>query len=344
MTDARGRPGEFELIERYFRPLATASAALNLTDDAAELTTDPDSDLVITADLIAAGVHFFADDPPRSIARKALRVNLSDLAGKGAEPFGYLLTLALPADWTEAWMAEFAAGLAGDQRRYKVSLLGGDTSRASGGATISITALGRVPHGKMVHRSGARPGDLVYVSGTVGDGALGLLVREGRLASRLTEPESAFLVDRYLHPQPRVDLAPAVRAFATAALDVSDGLVGDLAHICEASAVTAEIDAASMPLSPATRAAIAAGPDLLTTVLSGGDDYEILATVAPANADLFAEAAREAGVPVTRIGRIAAGSAAPTVLDGEGRAIRFGARSFDHFGGSQHRPLSPSPP
>ncbi len=330
---ATTRPGEFELIERYFRPLATDAGAIGLVDDAALFRAGEGDDTVITVDLVAAGVHFFPDDPPRSIARKALRVNLSDLAGKGAAPVAYLLAIALSSDWTEAWLAEFAAGLGEDQARYGITLLGGDTSRASGGTTISITAIGRLPKGSMVHRAGARPGDVVFVSGTIGDGALGLRLRQGSIDAGAAGEGARHLLDRYLHPQPRLDLAPAVRLFATSALDVSDGLVGDLGHICEVSAVTAEIDAAAVPLSAAARAVVDAVPGAFETVLTGGDDYEILATVAAANADMFAEAAREGGVPVTRIGRIVEGDGPPVFQDADRRAIGFDHRSFDHFGG-----------
>ena len=323
-----GRPGEFELIERYFRPLATGAGALGLMDDAALFRPSDEDDTVVTADIVAAGVHFFADDPPRAIAKKALRVNLSDLAGKGAEPVSYLLTIALAADWTEAWIAEFAAGLAEDQARYGIFLLGGDTSRASGVTTVSITAFGRLPRGTMVHRSGARPGDLVYVSGTVGDAALGLALRGGGPDGE----GAAYLVDRYLHPQPRVELAPAVRLFATAAMDVSDGLVGDLGHICKASGVTAEIDAAAIPLSAAARPVVAGEASAFLTALTRGAADELLAAVAPANAATFAEAAREAGVPVTPIGRIVKGAGPAAVLDAAGNRIALGRRSFDHFG------------
>ena len=327
------RPGEFELIDRYFRPLATDVGTMGLTDDAAFFRAGEDEDIVITADLVAAGVHFFPDDPPRSIARKALRVNLSDLAGKGAAPSAYLLTLALPADWTEAWIAEFTAALKEDQARYRVALLGGDTSRASGGTTISITALGRLPRGAMIHRAGAHTGDIVYVSGTIGDAALGLRLRQGLLSTDAAGEEgSRYLVARFLEPEPRVDLGPAVRVFATAAMDVSDGLIGDLGHICKASRVGAEIDATAVPLSPAARAVIAADPAALEVALTGGDDYEILATVPPTSADTFVEAAKEAGVPVTPIGRIVEGEGAPVVLDGDRRPIRFARSAYDHFG------------
>jgi thiamine-monophosphate kinase len=326
---AARRPGEFALIERYFRPLATDPGALSLTDDAALYRPRSGEELVLTTDLVAAGVHFFADDPPDLIARKALRVNLSDLAAKGAEPVGYLLALALPADWTEPWLRRFAAGLAADQKAYGISLLGGDTSRASGGLTISVTAVGRLPKGTMPRRSGAKPGDAVFVSGTIGDGALGLRVRAGSL---MAPPRAAkFLARRYLVPEPRLALAPVVRRFAASAMDVSDGLVGDLAHICEVSGVTARIDAAAVPLSPAARTALAADRALLSAILNGGDDYEILATVPARRAGDYAAAAATAGVPVARIGEILRGEGPPVVLDEAGRSIALSAPSHTHF-------------
>jgi thiamine-monophosphate kinase len=319
------RPGEFALIDRYFRPLATDPGAFGLRDDAALYRQRPDDDLVLTTDTVAAGVHFFADDPPDSIARKALRVNLSDLAAKGAEPFGYLLSLALPANWTEAWLKRFAAGLAADQKTYGVSLLGGDTTRAAGGLSICVTALGRVPKGKMVLRSGAKPGDAIFVSGTIGDGALGLRLRgkTGRGVRHLT--------DRYLHPQPRVGLAPMLRAYANAAMDVSDGLVGDLGHICDVSGVGAEIGTHEVPLSPAAAAMLLADAKLLPVILNGGDDYEILATVPQASAVMFAKDAEAVGVSVTRIGRVVAGKGPPVVRDSAGKMIRLTAGSHTHF-------------
>jgi thiamine-monophosphate kinase len=323
------RPGEFALIERYFRPLAADPGAFALTDDAALYRPRAGEELVLTADLVAAGVHFFADDPPDLIARKALRVNLSDLAAKGAEPFGYLLSLALPGDWTEPWIRRFAAGLAEDQKRYGISLLGGDTSRAAGGLTVAVTALGRMPKGKMVRRAGAMPGDAVFVSGTIGDGALGLRVRSGALSAPVRAAK--FLRDRYLLPEPRLALAPAVRRYAASAMDVSDGLIGDLAHICAVSNVTAEVDQSHVPLSPAAAQALKADPSLLPVILNGGDDYEILATVRPKSAAAFVAAASAAGVPVTRIGAILGGKGQPVVRDGEGRAIELAAGSHTHF-------------
>ena len=325
---AAPRPGEFELIARYFRPLATDPGALGLADDAALYRQHAGDDLVVTADMVAEGVHFLADDAPESVARKALRVNLSDLAAKGAVPFAYLLSLALAEDWTEAWLKKFVSGLKADQARYHVSLIGGDTIRATAGLTVAVTAIGRVPKGRMVLRSGARPGDAVFVSGTVGDAALGLRVRRGGIAA----PDGGKrLVDRYLHPQPRLALAPVLRRHATGAIDVSDGLVGDLGHICEASGVGAEIEARRVPLSPAARRALAADGALMSTVLNGGDDYEILATVAQSAAGAFMRAAKAAGVPVTRIGQIVAGKGPPMVRDALGQAIGVAQPSHTHF-------------
>lgn len=324
------RPGEFELIERYFRPLAGDPGALSLTDDAAVYDPPNGEDVVLKADLIAEGVHFFSDDPPKSIAAKALRVNLSDLAAKGATPVGYLLSLALKADWSEEWIAGFAAGLAADQDRYGVTLFGGDTSRAAGGTVVSVVAFGRTPSGRIVRRAGAKPGDAVFVSGTIGDAALGLRIRLGTLDAMPAGGSADHLLDRYLHPQPRLALAPVIRRFATASLDISDGLVGDFGHVCKQSGVGGEIDAAAIPLSAGAKALVAADPTGLETVLTGGDDYEILATVSEKDAEAFAEAAAEAGVPVTRIGRVVEGRGPPVVSGPEG-TIRLGHLSHVHF-------------
>lgn len=326
---ATKRPGEFALIERYFRPLATETGAFGLADDAALYRQRPGDDLVITADMIAAGVHFFSDDPPESIARKALRVNLSDLAGKGAEPFGYLLSLALPTDWTEPWLKRFAAGLAGDQKRYGITLLGGDTIRASGGLTISITALGRIPKGEMVTRAGAKRGHAIFVSGTIGDAALGLRIRKGTIDAGTWETK--HLLDRLLHPQPRTSLARVIRNHASAAMDVSDGLVGDLAHICSVSGVTADLQADLVPLSAAATSLLDRAPDALSIILNGGEDFEILATVPTSRMAAFAADAEAAGVPVTRIGTIVAGKGYPVVRDATGKVIKVSARSHTHF-------------
>lgn len=323
------RPGEFELIGRFLRPLADDPAAFGLTDDAASLTPPPGHDLVLTKDMVAAGIHFFADDPPDSIARKALRVNLSDLAAKGAEPVGYLLGLALPSDWTVEWMEAFSAALGEDQAHYGIALLGGDTVRAPGGLTLSITAIGKVPTGGMVRRSGARAGDVLVVTGTIGDAALGLRLRLGTIAPPAEGAD--HLLDRYLHPQPRSALAGAIRRHAHAALDISDGLMGDLGHMTRGSGVSAEVDATAVPLSAAARELVGRDATALTSVLTGGDDYEILAAVPLARFDAFQIEAREANIPLTVIGRLVEGNDPPRAIDGRGRVISMGRASHDHF-------------
>jgi thiamine-monophosphate kinase len=331
MPEQSGRPGEFGMIARYLRPLADEPGAFGLTDDAALLSPEPGFDLVLTKDMVAAGVHFFADDPPASIARKALRVNLSDLAAKGAVPIGYLLGLALPSDWTEDWMAGFSAGLAEDQERYGIPLLGGDTVKSPDGLMLSVTALGQVPAGGIVRRAGAQVGDVIVVSGTVGDAALGLRLRLGSLGMELAGEGAAHLLDRYLHPQPRLGLAQAVREFANASLDISDGLIGDLGHITRTSGVSAAVEAARIPLSEAARALMAVDPTVLSTILTGGDDYEILTTMPEARFADYAAAAKQAGIPVTAIGRIVEGQGAPVVLDRKGDPISLSRASHDHF-------------
>jgi thiamine-monophosphate kinase len=323
---------EDSLIARYFRPLATDAGAFGLTDDAAILKSTGD-ELVVTTDAIVEGVHFLANDPPDTIARKALRVNLSDLAAKGAAPAGFVLTLALRgAD--EAWLAPFARGLGEDALMFQCPLLGGDTVSTPGPLMISVTAFGRVPQGKMVRRNGAKAGDRVVVSGTIGDAALGLdILKGGAATAALAEDAEArdMLIGRYRIPQPRLDLAQAVRDHASAAMDVSDGLAGDLAKLCAASGVSAAIDAESVPLSGAARSLLSRGVVGIESILSGGDDYEILCTVPENRFEGFAEAARLAGVPVTCVGTVIAPASIPRFIDGQGAEIALPRRSYSHF-------------
>jgi len=323
---------EDRLIARYFRPLAKHPGAFGLADDAAALTPPEGCDLVLTTDGVISGVHFFADDPPDCIGRKALRMNLSDLAAKGARPLGFLLALALPGATDEAWLAAFAKGLGEDAERYGCPLLGGDTDRTPGPAAVSITAFGAVPHGKMVRRSTAKSGDCVLTTGTIGDAALGVLLRRdaSRAAAwRLSDPMTAHLKRRYLLPQPRNALADAVLRDAAAAMDISDGLAGDLAKLCRASGVAAEIDVARVPLSDAARAALAADPAVIDTVLTGGDDYEIVLTLAREKLASFHAAAQAAGVAVTEIGHVTAGAGARFVH--LGKTLKFARPSYSHF-------------
>jgi thiamine-monophosphate kinase len=323
---------EERLIARYFRPLATHPGALGLGDDAAVLTPRPGCDLVLTTDGVIAGVHFFPDDPPNTIGRKVLRMNLSDLAAKGAKPVGFLMSVALPAGVEENWLAAFAAGIGEDSKRYDCPLLGGDTDRTPGPISVSIAAFGNVPQGKMVRRSTAKPGDCVVVTGTIGDAALGVALRkDAGLADRLrlNETMRAHLNRRYLLPEPRNALADAVLEYASAAMDVSDGLAGDLAKLCRASSVAAEVDVARVPLSDAARATLVANSSLLETVLGGGDDYEIVLTLPPEKLGAFQDAARGAGVATAEVGRVKAGEGACFMRDGSPLAI---ARpSYSHF-------------
>jgi thiamine-monophosphate kinase len=277
-------------------------------------------------------VHFFPDDPPDKIARKVLRMNLSDLAAKGARPVGFLISVSLAANVDDAWIAGFAAGLGDDAKSYSCPLLGGDTDRTPGPTAVSVSAFGAVPNGAMVRRSTAKAGDSVVVTGSIGDSALGVRLRQdANLAQRwrLTGAMQTHLEQRYLLPQPRNALAEAVLQHAGSAMDVSDGLAGDIAKLCRASGAAAEIDVARLPFSEAARSALAAEPALIETVLSGGDDYEIVLTLKPEKLAAFRAAAKEADVAVTEIGRVAAGQGASFIRDG--KALTFARPSYSHF-------------
>jgi thiamine-monophosphate kinase len=333
MTDRLQTPsGEDSLVARYFKPLATDPGAFDLGDDAAILKALGE-DIVVTTDALVEGVHFLADDPPDTIARKALRVNLSDLAAKGATPAGFVLTLALRAA-DDAWLTPFARGLGEDAAQLGCPLLGGDTVSTPGPKMISITAFGRVPAGKLVHRSGARPGDRVVVTGTIGDAALGLdILKGGAVATALADNTKAkeLLVGRYRVPQPRNALARAVRDHASAAMDVSDGLAGDLAKLCVASGVSAVIDAPSIPLSAPAAILLARGSVGFETTVSGGDDYEILCAIPENRFEAFAEAARQVAVAVASIGTFIADTSNVRFLDADGSEIALKRLSYSHF-------------
>ena len=331
VASAPSASGEDSLIARYFRPLATDPGAFDLNDDAATLRPSGD-DIVVTTDAIVEGVHFLPDDPSDTVARKALRVNLSDLAAKGATPAGFVLTLVLrSAD--EAWLRPFAAALGEDAKQFDCPLLGGDTVSTPGPLMISITAFGRVPVGKMVHRSGAKPGDRVLVTGTIGDAALGLAVLGGgKVHAAITDAAARdLLIGRYRVPQPRLALAEIVREYASAAMDVSDGLAGDLAKLCSVSGVSAVIDLDSIPVSDVAADLLSRGVVGMEALIAGGDDYEVLCTVADDRVEAFAQAAQRAGVALSSIGMVVAGRAAPKFLDGQGSEIVLKRRSYSHF-------------
>lgn len=320
--------GEFDLIAALYAPLA-GEGAFGLANDGAVTAPPPGEELVVTLDTMVDGVHYLPDDPPELVARKLLRVNLSDLAAMGAEPSGYLLSTALSPAIDDAWMERFAAGLAADQRAYGFSLLGGDTVRTPGPTTLSCTAFGYLPKGTALVRSGARPGDLLCLSGTLGDAALGLLVRRGGLLD-LEPAERAFLEDAYRLPRPRTALGPRLRGLASACLDVSDGLLGDLGHILDGSGCGAVVESHRLPLSPAAAAALADDLERLATVLTGGDDYELLFTVAAESEPALQAAAAAAATPVTVIGRIVEGRSL-TVVDRDGHPLDLAATGWRHF-------------
>jgi thiamine-monophosphate kinase len=320
--------GEDDLIARYFVPLASDPGAFGLVDDAAILQGSAD-DLVVTTDAIVEGVHFLSNDPPDTIARKALRVNLSDLAAKGASPAGFVLTLAL-RKMDDGWLAPFAQALGEDAKHFGCPLLGGDTVSTPGPLTISVTAFGRVPRGQMVRRTGAKAGDVVVVTGTIGDATLGLaLLTQG--STQGSPATQQALISRYRVPQPRSGLAIAVREHASAAMDVSDGLAGDLAKLCKASGVSAEIKLEQVPISVGARVALGIKATTLEALVSGGDDYEILCTVPESRLAALQAAARAAGIEATAIGAIREGGDPPRFISAGGRVITLKRGSYSHF-------------
>lgn len=329
-ADRADRPGEFEAIARFFAPLARGEAgALALTDDAALLAPAAGNEFVVTVDMMSAGVHFLADDPPELIARKLMRVNLSDLAAMGAVPRAYFLALALPARVDTAWFEAFVSGLAADQAAFGISLAGGDTTATSGPLTLSLTAIGEAPVGRAIRRSTARPGQDVWVSGTIGDAGLALLVIQGRVHAA-SDSERQFLLGRYRLPEPRTTLGPALRGLASAMIDVSDGLLADLGHICDTSRLGAEIDLPSVPLSAAAAALLDRDPALAEVVVTGGDDYELLFAAEPAAREAILAAAGACAVAVTRIGRTVE---TPRVVlrDADGHPIVPARAGWRHF-------------
>lgn len=330
-ADGRDRPGEFEIIGDIFAPLAAgAPGAWGLKDDAALFHPTSGFETVLTVDAMVAGVHFLPDDPPESIAKKLLRVNLSDLAAKGAVPRGYLLVTSFPADIDTGWIRRFAEGLAADQARYGVTLWGGDTVKTPGPLTLSLTAIGEVPEGRIVRRGGAQAGDDLYVTGTLGDAALGLAVLKNEIAG-LDAVHAAFLAGRYREPEPRTVFGRKLPGIAHAALDVSDGLMADLGHLCSASGLGARVEFHCLPVSAAGQAALELHPELSDLVASGGDDYEILFAVPPGRAGLAAAAAAESGVRIARIGTLLPAGRGVTAVDEAGREIPLKRLGYRHF-------------
>lgn len=319
---------EFGRIKQFFAPLA-GPGGLGLVDDAALVDCAPGHRLVVTVDAIVEGVHYLSEDPPDLVARKLLRVNLSDLAAMGARPLHYLLATALPGGHGDDWVAQFAAGLAEDQARFGVDLLGGNSVATSGPAVLSLTAIGEVAVGAEIRRSGAHPGDRIWVSGTIGDAFLGLQALRGRYPA-LAAGDRATLIQRFQLPAPRTELGPRLVGIAHAMLDISDGLLADLGHICEASQTAATVALGSLPLSSAARRAIAGDPDLPARLAAAGDDYELLFAAPPAASETIDRLAAELGLPITAIGMIEAG-AGVRLIDAGGNPVPVATAGYRHF-------------
>ncbi len=324
-------PDEFALIAEIFAPLASGDLnSFGLTDDAAIIAPTAGKDLVVTADMMVAGVHFFADDAPELIARKLMRVNLSDLAAKCATPHGYILTVALPRGVSMAWLRGFASGLARDQAEFGINLLGGDTTATGGPLTLSVTAMGWVKRGQMVRRSGARAGDDVYVTGTIGDAWLGLKVRRQGAIEGLTPLQQDYLLQHYLLPVPRNLLSQHLMGRIHASIDISDGLAADLGHVTRASSVGAIIQSSAIPLSDAARTMLAMQHAMLEDLISGGDDYELLFTAAVKQRRAIAAIAAKTGIAISRIGQVTA-ERDLVFVNAEGGVLTVDRPGYRHF-------------
>lgn len=322
--------GEFGFIDRIARSIpAAAGVRLGIGDDCAALSLPPGELLLTTTDLLIEQVHFRHDwTDLRTLGRKSVAVNVSDIAAMGGTPRHLFLGLAVPVGMSVENLDDFVAGFLEAARHYGATLVGGDTCRSPGPLLISVTAEGAVPERELVRRSGARPGDAVYVSGTLGDSGLALQLL---LAGQTPEP---FLARRHHDPEARTGLGRALAqaAIPTAMIDISDGLLADLGHILEASQVGATIEAAALPLSEPFRRALAQESALLDLALAGGEDYELLFTVPPEREADLAELARSTGVPTTRLGRITGPKEGLIVLDRDGRPIPPRKTGYDHFG------------
>ncbi len=330
MNDAKNRPSEFDLIGELLVPLAKSQrGADGLQDDCASLAINSDCEALCSIDTLVAGVHFFENDPADLIARKLLRVSLSDIAASGGVPKGYLLALSLPDDVSNEWLRLFANGLVQDQSEYEIGLLGGDTTSTLGPLTLSLTAIGEVPIGSTVRRSGAKKGDDIFVTGTIGDAALALdqINETGRDQTREIYRE---LYDRYLLPIPRTNIGPLLIGTASACVDISDGLCADLEHICDASTVGASLTQADIPISSTARKLLNKDSWNWQRVFGGGDDYELLFTAPLINREKVLEIEKKTGVRITRIGTVVS---EPTIsiMDAEGSPVKIEMFGWKHF-------------
>jgi thiamine-monophosphate kinase len=332
--DKEEEADEFGIIARYFSPLATDTAALELHDDAAVLQPPEEQEIVVTCDALVEGVHFLKGDPPDSIGHKALAVNLSDLAAKGARPYAYLLSLSLPRETSQDWLEAFAKGLRALQEKAGIALVGGDTTASPGPPSFVITALGLVPQGQAVLRLGAKQGDRLYVSGTIGDAYLGLRLLQDPTRAQvwgLSEEDIAFLVGRYRRPEPRNDLALLVRNFAQASIDVSDGLIGDIEKLCRVSHVGARIEVNRVPFSAVVQKALRKEPALLAELITAGDDYGVVVAVPEKSAADFESEANAKAAAFTPIGEVVPADQNVRVLDAEGKPLELTHTGYSHF-------------
>jgi thiamine-monophosphate kinase len=317
---------EFELIARHFTKPA-ANAVLGVGDDCALVDVTNGMDLAVSTDTMVSGTHFFPDVDPENLGHKTLAVNLSDIAAMGAMPYWAMLALTLPSV-DHPWLAAFAKGFFDLAAEYNVSLIGGDTTR--GPLTITVTIMGQVPTGAALRRNGAKAGNDIWVSGNVGDAALAVAHRHGKLV--LSERDYREAVMRLYEPTPRVALGQALRGMATSAIDISDGLIADLGHICRLSGVGATVELGSIPVSEigARHFNDDAG---VTAIVAGGDDYELCFT-APANArESIEELTDVLGVPLTRIGQVKRGKGV-SLLGADGKPVKIDGRGYDHFSGT----------
>jgi thiamine-monophosphate kinase len=325
---------ENEFIETYLKPLCRSKGSLSLSDDAAILTPSPNQDLIISKDILIAGHHFFADDRPDDIAYKALAVNLSDIAAKGATPKSVMLGIAFPNAPEPSWAKAFCRGLSDTMEQYSICLLGGDTTGTKGPLVLSITIFGEVESGKMVKRSGAQAGDHIYASGYLGDAALGYQLRKKLIDGAklgLSDEENKSLIKRYLRPTPRSELASLLKEMATSAMDLSDGVIADLEKLSNASDIGAKINLDEMPVSKAAMKLFSSDPNLKNQCLSWGDDYEILATISPENSETFLNSTRHLGLEVTRIGECLSSENGITYLNTSGEEVSLKGQNFHHF-------------
>ncbi|WP_169568680.1 thiamine-phosphate kinase [Sneathiella limimaris] len=320
--------GEFDLIKTLFAPLsAEAEGAFSLTDDAAVFSPAPGMDVVLTKDAMVEGVHYLGGNDPFDIARKLLRVNISDIAAMCAIPKGYLLAITLTEAATESWLRRFADGLKSDQLKYGITLLGGDTVSSPGPMVLSLTMLGEAPKGSVLRRNGAHPGDLICVSGTLGDAALGLLSSLGRL--EVFDSDKEFLEGRYVLPQPRNLLGPALKGVANSCLDVSDGLLADIGHLCVQSNTGALIERAKIPLSDAARRVIQSNSSFWQNIVSGGDDYELVFTIPDTQRSQLIEIEEKTGVMITVVGKMTEEEGVH-LIDEDGSKIPVATKGWTH--------------